>query len=99
MEEEEGVVSESLEVGFVWVRDAETDVSFGADWDTVSVGPVWSFEEHGLFKEGVGFVEFCFNVSGGDLDEFTWACAGVCVDHSFFINYPLLGWYISDYNP
>ena len=99
VEEEEGVVSESLEVGFVWVKDAEADITFGASWDTVLVGSVWSFEEGSLSEEGVGFVEFCFNISGGDLDEFTWAHASVDIDHSFFINNPLLGWYVSDHNP
>ena len=49
MEEEEGVASESLEVGFVWVGDAEADVSFGASWDAVAVGPVWAFEDGCLF--------------------------------------------------
>ena len=49
VEEEERVASESLEVGFVWVRDAEADVSFGASWDAIAVGPVWAFKECSLF--------------------------------------------------
>ena len=50
VEEEERVTSEGFEVGFIWVRDAEADVSFGAGWDAISVGPVWSFKEGSLFE-------------------------------------------------
>ena len=51
VEEEDRFANQGLEVGFIWVQDTEADIAMGFSWDTVSVGPCWSFYKYGIFKD------------------------------------------------
>ena len=95
MEKEEGRSSEFLEVAFVRVGDAQADIALWCVGDAITVGPGWSFYEHGISKDGVGFADLLFEFRVGDLYKLSGGGSKVLVNWGVFVGNPSLGGYVS----
>ena len=91
VEEEEGRASEFLEVGLIRVRDTEANVATGCVWDAVTVGPGWSFYEHGISKYGVGLADLFLELCVSDRHELSGRGSKVFIDWGVLVSHPSLG--------
>ena len=96
VEEEDGFADKGLKVCLVWVRNTEADIAAGFSGNSISVGPCWSFDEHGVFKNIAQLSDLLLKLSVSDWDEFTREYPGVFIRYSFFVGDPFLGWNIVD---